>query len=384
MRRKSKDSKIFSRDSMLFVADAVLINSAYALTAGMVLSGFVLFLGGNDFITAIINNSMNYSTILCIFSFLIFERVSKRKNLLLSMNFVSRALMFGVVFLPHIRAGRGSLLAILAGMVILSDIIWSIYRVGWIVWMMNILEPEHATRFVYFRMFALRIGISLATLASGIILDYFNKGYTGFVIIFSASFAMALADLLILRKIREDEYKKDVESPPSTLRSLLFQPAANMEYRSFLIFMLLFYLFETMASSFTPIYLIKYLEFDYGFISLINVFTIVMMIIANRIWQRVEIKNGYRFVLGITAFIVASEMLVLSFLTKNTYYLLFLSALVRGIGFGGFNVSIFTYRFALMPKSGKTLFEGWFYFMSGVGMLAAPFAGSAILSGMSS
>ncbi|MDD5603973.1 MAG: hypothetical protein PHG48_07885, partial [Eubacteriales bacterium] len=37
-----------------------------------------------------------------------------------------------------------------------------------------------------------------------------------------------------------------------------------------------------------------------------------------------------------------------------------------------------------MPKSGKTLFEGWFYFMSGVGMLAAPFAGSAILSGMSS
>ncbi len=369
----------YDRDSILFIADAVIINAAYTLTTGSVLSGYAYLLGGNDFITAILNNSTNFSTVLCLFSFIIFERLKKRKNLLLIMNLLSRAMMFGILFLPGMDTTGSTKLAMLAAMVIIADIIWGIYRVGWIVWMMNILPPGSKTKYIYFRMLTLRIGVSLATIASGLVLDHYGKGYAGFAVIFTASFIMSVVDVVILSFVREDRYITDEAAKPSTFRELMFQPAANGEYRNFLVFMLFFYLFETMASSFTPIYMIKYLKFDYRFITAVNAYTIIIMIIANRVWQKVEIRKGYNAVLGATAFIIASEMLVLSFLTKNTWYIVFLSATLRGIGFGGFNVSIFTYRYAIMPPSGKTLFEGWFYFMSGLGMLAAPFAGSAVL-----
>jgi MFS family permease len=134
-----------------------------------------------------------------------------------------------------------------------------------------------------------------------------------------------------------------------------------------------------MASSFTPVYLIKYLKFDYSFITTANVISQVAMIASNLYWARVEKKKGFRFVLGITALFTIGELLVLSFLKGENFYLLFISTIISGIGMGGFGVSIFTYRYEIMPETGKTIFEGWFYFASGLGMLIAPFAGQAMI-----
>lgn len=365
---------------LLFLLDGLIINGAYSLTTGVVLSGYLIHLGTSDFLTALLNNSMNYATILSLFSFIIFERMRRRKKLLLTMNFISRALVFSIVLLPLIFHSDGIIFPLLAVMIIASEAIWGIYRIGWTVWMMNIVPKESKSEYFYFRTFLLRLFISLVAIVSGFVLDYFNKGYIGFLIVISFSFVLSLIDLVILDKIEETDYITPGEGQNNL--EMFLEPVLDKKYRSFLAFTFCFYLGLTMATSFTPVYLIRYLKLDYKFISIGNVISQVAMMASNIYWADVEKRKGSRLVLGVTAIFTAGELLVLSFLKADTYYLLFLSNIVLGIGMGGFWVSIFTYRFEIIPESGKTVYEGWFYFISGLGMLIAPFAGKVLIDYM--
>jgi MFS family permease len=371
-------SGVNSKSQLLFLLDGILINGAYTITTGIILSGYVIFLSADDFLTALLNNSANYTTILSLFSFVIFERMTKRKNALLVMNFISRIMIFLVIILPLVFHSKGPVLLLLTIMVIISNAIWGVYRVGWMVWMMSVVPRESKSDYIYLRTFLIRLAMSLITIAAGFVLDIFDKGYTGFLIVFAFSFILSISDVIVLKNIGDTDYEP--VQTEKTGSKMFFQPVFHREYRSFLLFIFLFYLGLTMASSFTPVYLIKYLKFDYSFITTANVISQVAMIASNLYWARVEKKKGFRFVLGITALFTIGELLVLSFLKGENFYLLFISTIISGIGMGGFGVSIFTYRYEIMPETGKTIFEGWFYFASGLGMLIAPFAGQAMIN----
>lgn len=361
------------KKQLLFLLDAFLINGAYILTTGAFLSGYAIYLGTSDFLTSLLNNSANYTTTLSILSFIIFERMAKRKKTLLILNVSSRLLICLIALLPLIFHIKPVMFAFLAFMVITSDIIWGIYRVGWIVWMMDSVPRENRTQYIYLRTFLIRVATSGTSIAAGFILDVHNKEYLGFLIIFSMSLILSLLDVVVLWKVEDHEYKTP-DSKKIDYRSFL-QPIKHDEYRSYLLFIFAFYLFQTMASSFTSIYQIRYLKLDYKFISTLSVISQIVMIISGLFWSRVERKKGFKFVMVTTAFFYAGELLTLTFLRSDTILLLYLSNIMLGIGMGGFITSIFTYRHAIMPEDRKTVFEGWFYFASGLGMLIAPFVG---------
>ena len=78
------------RKSLLFIFNGIFINAAVILTSGMFLSGYLVLLGASDFIVGLMNNSMNWAAIAGLFSYLIFERMAKRKRFLLTLLSVSR------------------------------------------------------------------------------------------------------------------------------------------------------------------------------------------------------------------------------------------------------------------------------------------------------
>lgn len=363
---------------LMFLLDAILINGAYVLTTGTVLSGYIIYLGAGDFFTALLNNSTNFSTILSIFSFFIFEKLKKRKKTLITMNIISRFLMFFIVLLPLGGINKTVMYSLLAIMVILSDVIWGIYRVGWLIWTMSIIPRDMKTKYVYYRMFVIRIFMSLIYMLSGYILDFFGKGYNGFLVVFSISLTFSILDAITLKVIDEDEYI--VPEIGKNAYKMLLEPFLNKEYRNFLLFIFVFYLFQNMATSFTPIFLIRYLKFDYKFISTIGVISMLIMILSNRFWEIVEERKGFKFVISATGLLLACELLLMSFLNRNTFFVLFISTIISGLGMGGFAVSIITFRYSVMPELGKTIYEGSFYFASGMSMFIAPFLGKFLMS----
>jgi MFS family permease len=108
----------------------------------------------------------------------------------------------------------------------------------------------------------------------------------------------------------------------------------------------------------------------------------IVMILSNRFWERIEERKGFKFVLSATGILLACELLLMSFLNSATYPILYISNIISGIGMGGFGVSIFTYRYMIMPEAGKTVYEGSFYFASGLSMFIAPFLGKYLMTAM--
>lgn len=362
---------------MLFIFDGIFVNAALVLTTGVFLSGYVVLLKGSDFLVGILNNSATWASVAAIFSYLIFERMEKRKKLLIALNIISRFLICSIVFLPLISNNSSFILPVLTFMVVAGNIIWSFYNIGITVMMIDLIPIETRNAYIYVRMFWLRISFTIATISMGILLDKLNKSYLGFLIIFLISLVLSIADVLVLMGVKEHANKPNKDYRFDSYS--FFEPIRNKKFCGFLIFIFLFYLCLTTSSSFTNLYLIRYLKFDYSFISFVNVICYFFMIICTNFWSRVESKRGLKFVMKITALFMIAELVLYSFLTERTYFLLYFAPVLSGIGNSGFNITILTYRYAIIPADNKTIFEGWFGAINGLSMLVSPVVGSILL-----
>ena len=363
---------------LLFIIDGVLINAALVLTTGVFLSGYVVYLGGSDFTVGLLNNSLIWASILALFSFLVFERLEKRKAFLLALLAISRLLVCSTIFLPLILGKDPVVLQILTLMVVLGHVLWGVFSVGASIWMMSSFSDDTRSPFIFRRVFWIRISFTLITIIMGMILDWSGKSYAGFLIVFLASFALSLADAVILLNIREPDNKIAKDARWSV--ASFFAPLADKNYRSFLIFIFLFYTSLTLSSSFTPLYLIRYLKFDYTFMSVTNVITYFFMIVCTSFWNKLESKKGLMFVFKLTGLIAIIEFLIYGFLTTETYYLLYIASVFAGIGDSGFNIFIINYRYELMPERNRTLYEGWFGALYGLSMLVGPAIGNWLMN----
>ena len=363
---------------LFFILDGVLINAALVLTSGIFLSGYIVFLGASDFLVGLLNNSLTWASVAALFSFLIYEKMERRKKFLLTLLVVSRLMVCSVIFLPLILGKGPVTLTILTVMVILGNILWGVYTIGSSVWMMSSFPKETRNEFIYKRIFWLRISFTLFTIIMGFILDWSGKSYIGFLVVFITSLVLSLADVVILFNIKEPVNKitRNFRFNPN----VFFEPFTRRDYRRFLIFIFMFYCSLTISSSFSPLYLIRYLKFDYKFISAINVITYLFMILCTSLWSRFESKKGLIFVFKITGLIAIIEYLIYGFLTRDTYFLLYLAPVFSGIGYSGFNIAILNYRYELMPENNRTIYEGWFGAVMGLSMLVSPVIGNFIMN----
>ena len=369
--------KRYDKTQKLFILDGAAINPALVLTSGIFLSGFIVYLGGSDFIVGLLNNSLAWASMVALLSCLLFEKMKKRKALIITFQFVSRILVCSTIFLPLIIKDNNITLPIIIVMVILGNVLWSFYGTGVNVWMMEAVPKHSRKEFIYTRTFWLRITFTIFTIIMGYVLDWFNKNYTGFFIVFTISLVLSVTDTLILLRIEEPDNNVNVKSKVNFKRA--FEPWKNPAYRGYLVFIFLFYLGLFTSASYTPLYLIKYLQMDYKFISFINVIAYIFMIVSVNFWSKIEWKKGIEYVLKVGALFIIAEFLIYGFVTSKTYYFLYFSPILAGIGNGGFNIAVLNYRYDIMPDNNKTIYEAWFGAVYGLGSMLAPIIGGYLL-----
>jgi MFS family permease len=368
------------RKSLLFIFNGVFINAALILTSGVFLSGYIIYLGGSDFLVGLMNNSLSWTSIVALFSFAIYERMAKRKKFLITLLVISRLLVCGTIFLPLVFGTGGLTLALLSVMMISGNVLWGIFSVGFSVWIMSSFTRETRSEFIFRRTFWLRIAFTLINICMGFVMDWSGKSYLGFLVVYLASLVLSLGDAAILIVLKEPKHLINRDKRVS-LRAF-FEPFRNGDYRRFMIFIFIFYLSLTISSSFTSLYLVRYLEFDYAFITMVTVIANLFMILCTKIWRHVEVKVGLMRAFRLAGIIAIFEFLIYGFLTRDTYYLLFLAPVFAGIGNSGFNIFAINYRFEMMPEQNRTVYEGWFGALFGLSLLAGPTLGKLIMNGL--
>ena len=318
----------YKRSQKIFIIDGILTNAAVILTSGMFLSGYLVFLNAPDFLVGLLNNTPSWALIVSLFSFLIYERMGKRKNFLITLNVTARVLICSIVFLPLIFKDHNVIMTLTACMIIVGNVLWGIYGTGSTVWMISLVDAKKRTNYIYMRMFYLRISFTITTILMGLLLDQFNKSYTGFLIVYMISLVLSFLDAYILYHA-EEPVNETVKGRKINFDEFLL-PLKDKRYRHFLLSVLLFYLSITMANSFNSLYQIRYLKLSYGFISSVNVANYMMMILFTKYWGKVETNKGVSYVMRITGFFIFTDLFVWSFVTDNTYYLLYLAAIFSG------------------------------------------------------
>jgi len=325
----------------------------------------------------ILNNSNNWALILSLFSFLIYERMECRKNLLVALNFISRLLICSIVFVPLLHARDNVTLTVVTIMVSLGSILWGVFSVGFNIWLTSITAKNERNQFIYTRTMWLRVSFTTSSLVMGYVLDWFNKSYMGFVIIFTFSLVCSILDAVVLIKIKEPHNK--IVHDHKFVAAEFFRPLRKRGYRKMMIFIFLFYFSLTISSSYTSLYQIRYLGFNYGFISTVNVITYFLMIVCTRFWSRLENRKGLYYVIKMSGIVAITEFLMYVFITSDRKFLLPIAAIFAGIGYSGFNIAVFNYRYEVMPNKNRTIYEGWYGAIFGISMLLSPIAGSLIM-----
>ena len=367
----------FRNSQIRFIFDGIAVNAALILTTGPFLSGYIVLLKGSDFLAGLLNNSGTWASLISISFFLLYNRLDRPKRLLITLFLLSRISICSIIFLPLFIKDKNLILSCMTALVVVGNLLWGFYSAGANVWLARILPRETRADYVFTRMFWLRISFTLTTIVMGVLLDWFRKSYTGFLIVFLTSLVFSIIDLVILSGIQEP----DAEEIPRSGASFndFLEPWIHPEYRHFLVFSLLFYLATSLANSFTPLYYIRYLKLSYSAISAINVLTYLAMIFCTNFWGRIQRQQGSIYVLWITAIFIGSEFIFDSFLTTRTVFLLALAPLLSGIGYSGFNTTTFNYRYEIMPERNQVIYEGWFGAMMGLGVLAGPVLGSWLM-----
>ena len=365
------------KSRLLLIFDGILGNAAAILTTGVFLSGYIVYLDGSDFLTGLVNSSVNWASIAMLFSFLLFERLKRRKRLLITVNLAARLLLCGSVFLPLMVDDKKTILPIVTVMVILASFLSALYGTGFVVWLFGVLPKDGNNDFIYLRMFWLRISFTVVTILGGFLVDLFHKGYAGFLVLFSFSLCLSVMDTILLCKIKEPEYEVDGHVKPRF--SMLLEPLRNERFRSYLVFAFLYYAVLTMSGTFTPVYLIRYMKFDYTFISTMNVIQYICMIGFTTLWRKVEAKKGVVHVFRITATIAVVEFLLYGFLTSRTAWILVPATIMAGIGNSGFNITVLNYRYGIIPEKNRTVYESCFAGVVGLATLVSPIVGNYVM-----
>jgi len=365
------------RKGLQFILSGVLINVSATLSAGIFFSGYLVYLGASDYLAGLMNNVASWSSILGIFSYLIFERMARRKKLLLTLLLISRILACSVIFLPLIFGVGDTTLIFLAVMSVAGNILWGFFSVGYTIWLMNSFPQEKRSTFIFKRTFWLRIAITLSIIGMGFVLDWTGKSYTGFLIVFITSLVFSLLDAVNLFGTAEPVNTIDPDKQFNF--KAFFEPLRNLPFRSFMLFMLLYYTGLTLSSSFTSVYLLRYLGLDYSFVSFVSVLSYISLVVFTRLWRRVEIRIGTIRTFRLTGFIAILEFLFYAFITQNTTYLLLIAPIFNGLGNSGFNIIALNYRYELMPEKNRTVYEGWYGAIFGLGLLIGPNIGSMIM-----
>ena len=356
--RFNKPSK-YSNNQRVFIFDGMLGFSANALTSGVFLTGLLLSLGATNLMVGLISSAGAWALMLSLLSSLVVESVRQRKRLLLTVMLIFRLFTTLPDFLPLIL-GNGQHNATLAAiMITIGFTVNTICTTDLPVFMLDSLPMEGRNSFMYVRMKYTRIANTVVSIGAGILMDALDKSYLGFLIIYSSALAFGVIQTINMSRVQGDSVIRTDKLSVAAFRKRFFEPFRNKRYLRFLIFTLFFFFFYFIAASYISLYQYKYLKLDFLTISIYNTSVLFTMIILTTPWRKIESRIGQTRVLALTSIAITADFVVYGFLTTQTLWLLPLSGLFAALGGSGLWTCILPYRYNLMPRDGKTIYEAW-------------------------
>lgn len=370
----AKDRK--SHNSLIL---ATLFSNAFsAFTGGAFLTGFAIYLGIPDKYLGYLGNISTICGFAAVFvGYLVQKMVYLKKYYILS-SVICRMLVVSTVWIPllvpvQLRIPTFFIMQILLYTVGITSSLTSTTMI------MNLVPCSIRGRFqARMQVYVYTIGLILPILTS-LILDYFNKEYKGYFILYNIAIIFVFFEVFNMSKIRDVE-NHTIESKGINLIKVFTIPAKNKPFIRFLIEYLSFFIIFNISAVFTDLYILKYLKISFTYLSIANsIGTLVVILLSKRVGQVIDQLGGkYGFRLSQYMHIPYAILIIL-LTPKNIYPVYMLISIVRSILVTYYSVGQFKHRYDLIPEKGRALYDGFFTTVYGINGILAPLISTFII-----
>ena len=252
------------RNQDFFIIQVIFANAFAILTGGEFLSGFAIYLGASDDLVGYIPLIGGISGISLIFFGVLMERFTRRRKLVLALNSIIKPLLVSIILIPVLIPKPAQVL-------VLFVLLFAVYILNAFLglavnsWFVKAIPIKLRGRYFSIRQIYAVLVMVLVPIIAGSILDTTPNRYLGFVILFAAAFVFGMGETYSFSKVEDAE----VESMGKGTRVLdvIRVPVKNKEFMGYAIINLVFHIALYLSASYTQVYMIRYLELSYTFIT---------------------------------------------------------------------------------------------------------------------
>jgi MFS family permease len=216
----------------------------------------------------------------------------------------------------------------------------------------------------------------MSSLVAGLILSVFRERnpFIGFAIIFFIAFLARMASVFVKSRIYEPsaETGQNAESILSFSRNI-----RKSNFGQFVMYASWMKFAVGLSAPFFAVYMLTYLNLDFLTYSLINGGAIISSFLVLNKWGRDIDKNGSRWMLGITGFLVPITPVL--WILFQRPLILFIVELFSGAVWAGYNLSTANFVMDATNSKNRLLKTSYYNFFLGVAIFAGAMLGGQLL-----
>lgn len=368
-----------------FVLEGCLANAIFTLTSGAFLVGYASYLGANEQFNGIIVALPLLANIIQLFSPLVFEKLSRRRPLIVALCLFYRTLLCLMMFIPFVTDSKPARLLILGGMYFLAYCVAGFLTPAAASWIISLVPDKLRGRYFGLRDMCILASAAVLSLVMGRVLDLFKSNrqdYLGFVVVFSVALVITLFNVLTLKRIREPEVKPYDQN--LDIKGLISIPLRDKQFRKVVLLNILWNLSVQFSLPFFSVYMVNGLKLSYTYIMVIGIILSCVQSYSARIWGRISEKKSWEFTTVASMAVLGVVHVTWSFINHNTYFVIIpFVQVLAGIGWAGVNMSLFNIQFKYAPQEGRTVFIGFNAALAGAAGFFSALMGSFVVGALS-
>ena len=360
-----------------FIMQAMLGTAFGTFSGGIFLSGYLLYLGAPDSVTSYVPLLPNICGIFLLFVSTLVDRRETRKKFLLTVNATCKTLLISVAFVP-LFVPEPFRIPVIFVFLICGQAIACVNNIAFNSWFNELIPVEIKGRFFSTRQIFCVLMTMILPVAAGFFVDRMENRYLAFVILFLCAGLTGGMELLVFGKL--DDVKLEASKEKVNIVKAFVTPLKNKPFFRYVIVTCLLHFFVHISASFSQIFLLRYLNSSYTYINAMAIINCALqMLIFYKFWGKVTDRLGANFTLTVSLSLYALDYLSWVFVNERTlvfiYPLIQIFAALEG---PAFTVGLYTRRYELIPKEGRSMYDSFFVCCLGVTLLAAPFVGNLL------
>ncbi|WP_333586524.1 MFS transporter [Phenylobacterium sp.] len=295
-----QDERELARATTLMMVDSAAATAVTAVTSGIVLAAFALYLGASNSVIGLLAALPFLTQLIQAPAVPLVEKLRRRRAIAATAAFCARLnlpVMAAIALLPH---NGWSLTALVVTQLLIGSL-GAVTSCAWNSWVRDLIPEARLGAFTARRTLVATAVTLSVTILSGVALDRVAEAERG--MIFAAFFAVAflLGLVSVAALARTPEPPMPPPAPGVNLLRLLRAPLRDENFRRLIFFLSSWQFAVNLASPFFTVYFVSQLNYPITFVIVLSVVSQAANIAVLRTWGQLSDRFSNKSVLHVAA-----------------------------------------------------------------------------------